>query len=472
MTVFPKNFLWGGAIAANQAEGGWNVAGKGVAITDTTRHGIAKNEHDEQVQPGVFYPSHQAIDFYHHYAEDLAEMAALGLNCFRTSIAWTRIYPNGEEDTPNEAGLQFYDRLFDKMLALGIQPIVTISHYEMPLALHQKYNGWESKALIPLFVKLCKTLFARYGDRVQYWMTFNEMNNVHTIPYAAAGMDLSGNYSHQLTQIYQASHNMYVANAKVNQLAKTMMPQAHMGIMLSLSQAAVYPASPKPEDVFGALQVQRRTFVSADVQLKGRYPNYVKRIWRDYDVHPDITSEELALIKKYPSEYLAFSYYRSSTYAAGMKIYGDTGGVVGKPNPYLKESAWGWPIDALGLCWMCNLMQDRYDCPLFIVENGLGAADKISADGQIHDSERSAYLKAHLRAIGEAIQDGCQVMGYTWWGPIDIVSAGTGEMKKRYGFVYVDRHNNGSGSLKRMRKDSFAVYHDIIQANGENLFQS
>ena len=470
MSVFPKDFLWGGAIAANQAEGAWNIDEKGVAITDTTQHGIAKNEHDEEVLPNTFYPSHEAIDFYHNYEKDLELMAEMGFKCFRTSIAWTRIYPTGEEESPNEKGLHFYDCLFDKMLSLGIQPVVTISHYETPLALHKKYNGWENKKLISLYIKFCKTIFERFGDKVHYWMTFNEMNNTQTIPYAAAAMDLSGTYSHQLSQIYQAQHNMYVANALANKLAKKIMPDAHMGIMLSLSQAAVYPASPKPEDVFGALQLQRRTFVSSDVQLKGCYPGYVKRIWDEYNVKLDITDDELDLIKKYKSEFLAFSYYRSSTFEDGMKIYGDTGGVVGKPNPYLKNSAWGWPVDPLGLRWMCNLVQDRYDCPMFIVENGLGAVDKISEDGKIHDKERSDYLKKHLKQIGEAIKDGCKVIGYTWWGPIDIVSAGTGEMNKRYGFIYVDRDNDGKGTMRRIKKDSFNVYKEIIKTNGNCLF--
>ncbi|MHC9537133.1 glycoside hydrolase family 1 protein [Dellaglioa sp. BT-FLS60] len=469
MSIFPKDFLWGGAIAANQTEGAWNVLGKGVAITDTTQHGIAKNIHDEEVKENVFYASHDAIDFYHRYEEDLEYMSELGLKCFRTSIAWTRIFPTGEEAEPNEDGLAFYDRLFDKMIDLGMEPVVTISHYETPLELHTKYNGWESRKLIPLFEKYCKVLFERFGSKVKYWMTFNEMNNVQTIPYAAAAMDLSGNYSHQLTQIYQAAHNMYVANALVNKLAKKIMPKAHMGIMLSLSQAAVYPSTPKPEDVWGTLQLQRRTFVNADVQLKGEYPGYVKRIWKDYNIKLDITDMDLKLIKEHTSEYLAFSYYRSSTYEDGMKIYGDTGGVVGKPNPYLKSSSWGWPIDPLGLRWMCNLMQDRYDCPLFIVENGLGAADEISADGHIHDKDRSQYLIDHLNAISEAIQDGCNVIGYTWWGPMDIVSAGTGEMNKRYGFVYVDKDNEGKGTYKRMKKDSFKIYQKIILTNGESL---
>jgi 6-phospho-beta-glucosidase len=470
MAIFPENFLWGGAIAANQAEGAWNVDGKGVAITDVTEHGIAKNQHDQKVEPGKFYPSHEAIDFYHRYADDLAYMAEMGFKCFRTSIAWTRIFPTGEEEEPNEKGLEFYDKLFDKMIELGMEPVVTISHYETPLHLYTKYNGWESKELIPLFEKYCRVIFNRYKDKVKYWMTFNEMNNVQTIPYAAAAMDLTGNQSNQLRQIYQAAHNMYVANALANKLAKEIMPHAHMGIMLSLSQAAAYPASPRPKDVFGTLQFQRRTFINADVQLKGKYPNYIKRVWKENDVHIDMTDEELQLIADYPSSFLGFSYYRSSIFEDGMKIYGDTGGVVGKKNPYLEVSDWGWPIDPLGLRWMCNLMQDRYDCPLFIVENGLGDNDIISEDGKIHDKARSKYLIDHVRAIGEAIQDGCDIIGYTWWGPIDIVSAGTGEMKKRYGFVYVDKDNDGNGTLERMKKDSFDIYKEIIETNGENLF--
>ncbi|WP_255585170.1 glycoside hydrolase family 1 protein [Virgibacillus saliphilus] len=470
MTVFPKDFLWGGAIAANQAEGAWNMDGKGTAITDVTEHGIAKNQHDKKVEPGKVYPSHEAIDFYHRYAEDLEYMAEMGFNCFRTSIAWTRIFPTGEEETPNEKGLEFYDKLFDKMLELGMEPIVTISHYETPLNLYTKYNGWESRELIPLFEKYCRVIFDRYKDKVKYWMTFNEMNNVHTIPYASAAMDLTGERSNQLRQVYQATHNMYVANALANKIAKDMMPNAHMGIMISLSQAAGYPATPKPEDVFGTLQFQRRTFISADVQIKGKYPNYVKRIWEENDVRLDITDEDLKLIAAYPSSYIAFSYYRSSVFEDGMKIYGDTGGVVGKENPYLEVSDWGWPIDPLGLRWMCNVMQDRYDCPLMIVENGLGDKDTISEDGKIHDEARAKYLTDHVKAIGEAIKDGCNIIGYTYWGPIDIVSAGTGEMKKRYGFIYVDKDNEGKGTLNRMKKDSFDTYKEIIENNGENVF--
>ncbi|WP_338215367.1 glycoside hydrolase family 1 protein [Lacticaseibacillus salsurivasis] len=470
MTVFPKGFLWGGAIAANQAEGAWQADGKGPSLVDVTEHGIGKSEHDDTVLPGKYYPNHEAIDFYHKYHEDLQAMSEMGFKCFRTSIAWSRLYPTGEETTPNEAGLRYYDDLFATMKKLGMEPVVTISHYETPLALHDKYGGWTNRHLIDLYERFCRTIFTRYGDVVHYWMTFNEMNNTHTIPYAAAAIDLTGDTDHRTQQIYQAEHNMYVANAKAVKLARELMPGAHMGIMLSLSQAAVYPATCAPEDVFGAMQMQRRTFISADVQLRGAYPAYAKRIFAEHHFELEMGPDDLQLIQDYPSEFLGFSYYRSSTYAAGTPLYGDTGGAVGKPNPYLKATDWGWQIDPLGLRWMCNLVQDRYNCPMFIVENGLGMKDTVSADGSIHDPARSEYLKAHVQAIGEAIKDGCNVMGYTWWGPIDIVSAGTGQMSKRYGFVYVDKDDAGHGTLARSKKDSFETYRQIISTNGDSVF--
>ncbi|MFD1431891.1 glycoside hydrolase family 1 protein [Lacticaseibacillus yichunensis] len=471
MTVFPTDFLWGGAIAANQAEGAWQTDGKGPSIADVTTHGIGKSEHDKAVVSGHYYPNHEAIDFYHRYQTDLTLMAGMGFNCFRTSIAWSRIYPTGEEDTPNEAGLAYYDRLFAKMHELGMTPIVTISHYETPLALHDKYGGWTSKKLIPLYEKFCRTIFTRYGHVVPYWMTFNEMNNTHTIWYAAAAIDLADDPDERVRQTFQAEHNMYVANAKAVQLAKTLMPHAHMGIMLSLSQAAVYPATCAPANVFGAMQMQRRTWVSADVQLKGHYPAFVARILRDHHVTLDVTDDELALIAENTSEFLGFSYYRSSTYKAGMGLYGDTGGVKGAPNPYLEATDWGWQIDPLGLRWMCNLVQDRYSCPMMVVENGLGMKDTVAPDGRIHDPARSDYLIKHLQALGEAIKDGCNVIGYTWWGPIDIVSAGDGQMSKRYGFIYVDKDDTGNGTLARSKKDSFDTYQHIIETNGECLFE-
>jgi len=470
MKKFDSQFLWGGAIAANQAEGAWNTDGKGPDISDTLSHGIMDKSPSTTIQANQFYPSHEAIDFYHHYREDLELMHEMGFKCFRTSVSWTRIFPTGEEIEPNEAGLKYYEDMFKTMQKLGMEPVVTISHYETPLNLVKKYNGWESKKLINFYLNYCEVIFKRFGNLVHYWMTFNEINNVRTIPYAAAGILLSGNQEHRLSQIYQASHNMFVANARANKLAKKIMPDAHMGIMLSLSGAVVYAGTTKPEDILGTYQLQRRSLFFADVQLRGKYPNYFKRMIEENNLSLDITDDELADIKAYPSEYLGFSYYRSSVFEMGVNTAGGTGGLLGKENPYLKVSKWGWPIDPKGLRYLCNVLQDRYDKPLFIVENGYGDEDQIT-DGEIHDPQRIKYLKDHLKEVYEAIHDGCDIIGYTWWGPIDIVSAGTGEMKKRYGFVYVDKDNAGRGTLKRMKKDSFYEYQRIIKTDGASLFE-
>ncbi|WP_412989501.1 glycoside hydrolase family 1 protein [Pediococcus siamensis] len=470
MVDFGDGFLWGGAIAANQAEGAWNVAGKGPDISDTLTHGIMAKEIHTKIEENAYYPSHEAIDFYHRYKDDLELMHEMGFKCFRTSIAWSRIFPTGEEEKPSEAGLAYYEEMFSTMKRLGMEPVVTISHYETPLNLVTKYNGWTSKKLISLYLRYCKAIFKRLGHLVNYWMTFNEINNVRTIPYAAAGVLLSGNKAERLSQIYQASHNMFVANARANKLAHQIMPKAHMGVMLSLSGAVIYAGTTKPEDVLGTYQLQRRSLFFADVQLRGKYPSYFKRMITENHLTLDITENELADIKAFPSDYLGFSYYRSSVYETGVNTAGGTGGLLGKPNPYLKISKWGWPIDPIGLRYLCNLLQDRYDKPLFIVENGYGDEDKI-IDGKIHDQERIAYLKAHLIEVHEALQDGCNIIGYTWWGPLDIVSAGTGEMRKRYGFVYVDKNNAGEGTLRRMKKDSFYEYQKIIQTNGASLFE-
>lgn len=471
MNSFKKDFLWGGAISANQTEGGWNEDGKGPNIADISPNGIISGP-DERIEKDKFYPSHEAIDFYHRYKEDLDLMSGMGFNAFRISISWARIFPNGEEQEPNELGLKYYDDLLRYMVQLGMTPIITISHYETPLHLVNKYGGWESKELIQLFVKYAKILFERFGKYTKYWITFNEINGIHLIPWAAGAIKLHGSDDEQLNQIYQASHNMFVATALTIQLAKNSFPDIQVGIMLTMSNAAAYPATPKPEDVFHTLEYQRRTFLYGDVELRGEYPAYFQRVIEEHNLKLDVTQEELELIKEYTADYLAFSYYRTTTFTAGMKILGDTGGLTGIKNPYLPTSEWGWQIDPLGLRYVLNILADRYNKPMMIVENGLGVDDTISKNGKIHDVERQRYLVDHLKAVKEAIADGCDVIGYTWWAPLDIVSAGTGEMKKRYGFIYVNKQNDGSGDLTRIKKDSYYLYKNIIESNGELLNKS
>ncbi|WP_312277426.1 glycoside hydrolase family 1 protein [Kosakonia cowanii] len=463
MSVFPNDFLWGGAIAANQAEGAWDEDGKGPSIADVVRGGIASGKHDAVIDPNLYYASHQAVDFYHHYKEDVALFAEMGFKCFRTSIAWSRIFPRGDETTPNEAGLQFYDNLFDELLKYGIEPVITLSHYETPLALYQEYGGWKNRQLIDFFTRYCETVFRRYQGKVKYWMTFNELNNMNRMPFATGAVDVDASPQ----EIWQANHHQFVANALANKLCHEIMPNALIGCMLSLS--TVYPASCNPEDIFSTMQLRRRSLLFSDVMMLGEYPAYAKRLLNDLGVKLETAEGDMQLLKSYPSDYLGFSYYRSVLHQAGGQFRVDTGGTAGLDNPFLEKTEWGWPIDPLGFRIVCNELADRYRKPLFIVENGYGGVDEVEANGEINDQARIDYGRRHIQAMAEAIADGCEIMGYTWWGPIDIVSAGTGEMKKRYGFIYVDKDNEGNGTLKRSKKRSFEWYQQVIASNGEVL---
>lgn len=463
MSVFPNDFLWGGAIAANQAEGAWDEDGKGPSIADVVRGGIASGKHDAVIDPNLYYASHQAVDFYHHYKEDVALFAGMGFKCFRTSIAWSRIFPRGDETTPNEAGLQFYDNLFDELLKYGIEPVITLSHYETPLALYQEYGGWKNRQLIDFFTRYCETVFRRYQGKVKYWMTFNELNNMNRMPFATGAVDVDASPQ----EILQANHHQFVANALANKLCHEIMPNALIGCMLSLS--TVYPASCNPEDIFSTMQLRRRSLLFSDVMMLGEYPAYAKRLLNDLGVKLEMAEGDMQLLKAYPSDYLGFSYYRSVLHQAGGQFRVDTGGTAGLDNPFLEKTEWGWPIDPLGFRIVCNELADRYRKPLFIVENGYGGVDEVQANGEINDQARIDYGRRHIQAMAEAIADGCEIMGYTWWGPIDIVSAGTGEMKKRYGFIYVDKDNEGNGTLKRSKKRSFSWYQQVIASNGEVL---
>ena len=462
---FPKNFLWGGAIAANQAEGAYDVDGKGLSIADCFSHGI-KYEADIPPVEGKFYPSHEAIDFYHHYKEDLALMQEMGFKVFRTSINWARIFPNGDEAQPNEQGLQFYDDLFDEMLRRGMQPLVTLSHYETPLHLVEAYGSWRSRKLIDFFLRYCEVVFRRYKDKVKYWLTFNEINNMRRMPGAAGGIFFREGENHQQA-VYQASHHMFVASSLAIKLCHEIIPDAKIGCMLSLSNT--YPHTCKPEDVFETMELRRRSLLFGDVMIRGYYPDYMARIWKEEKVQVEMEPGDEEILRKYTADFLGFSYYRTSTHEYGQSFFGDTGGDQGTPNPYLETTPWGWQIDPLGLRYTLNELYDRWQIPLFVVENGLGQVDVPDEKGQIHDDYRIDYLRRHLQAVKEAIQDGVEVMGYTYWGPIDIVSAGTGEMRKRYGFVYVDRDNEGRGTMARRKKDSFDYYAHVIATNGAEL---
>lgn len=465
--LFPKDFLFGGAIAANQTEGAYLEAGKGLGICDVLPVGKQRLLNiSKTIDEGKYYPSHKAVDFYHHMEEDVALLKEMGLKCFRFSINWPRIFPKGDEATPNKEGIQFYHRLLDLLIEAGIEPIVTISHYETPLHLATEYGGWDNRKLIDFFINYCKVLFTEYGQKVTYWMSFNEINNVVKIPWFAAAIDTSKDENPAQRQ-YQAAHHMFVAHALAKKAMKEVNEAAQMGCMLSLS--GVYPETPKPEDILGSYEFRRKSLFFGDVMIRGEYPKYSQRLFEELGVELVMEDDDLETIKNYTSEYLAFSYYLTTVYANDLEIKTGTGGPQGKKNPYLQSSQWGWEIDPVGLRYVCNELYDRYQVPLMIAENGLGAADEIDENGEIHDEERQAYLKDHLLALAEAMKDGCEVIAYTWWGIMDIVSAGTGEMKKRYGFIHVDCDNEGKGTFKRSKKDSFYYYQKIIATNGRCL---
>jgi 6-phospho-beta-glucosidase len=466
----PDNFLWGGAVSANQCEGAYDIGGKGLSTADvTTAGGLGiKREYTDGVIKGKYYPSHQAIDFFHRYKEDIAMFAEMGFKCFRTSINWTRIFPSGDEAIPNEAGLRFYDDLFDECLKYGIEPIVTISHYETPFALVKKYGSWRSRIMIDLFLHFCDAIFTRYKEKVKYWMTFNEINVITLNPAMSAGIIIEEGEDLDRV-IYQAAHYQLVASAKAVKLGHQINPDFKIGMMMLYP--TFYAETCNPEDQLMAMKSIDSHYYFSDVQVRGRYSSKAIRYLTSKGITLQTDPGDNAALQKGIVDYIGFSYYNSNV-ATTRPDAAFTGGNMlnAVKNPYLAESAWGWSIDPIGLRIALNNLYDRYQIPLFVVENGLGAVDTVEPDGSIHDDYRIDYLRQHVMAIKAAvIEDGVDCIGYTPWGCIDLISASTGEMKKRYGFIYVDRDNDGKGSLARSRKDSFFWYKKCIETNGEDI---
>lgn len=460
-TTFPSDFLWGGALAANQVEGAYNADGKGLSTSDYQPHGLMFPPTERAA--GEFNLKEVAIDFYHQYPQDIALFAEMGFKTLRTSIAWTRIYPNGDEETPNEAGLAFYDALFDEMLKHGIQPLITLSHYEMPYYLSQNYGGWSNRKLIDFFERYATTVFERYQHKVKLWLTFNEINV--SLFSSFTGLGIPDGLSEQ--QRYQAIHHQLVASARAVKACHRIIPDAKIGNMVAAMP--YYPLTCHPDDLLEAQRKEREWLFFFDVQVRGEYPSHVQRRFKEKNVRLEISAQDRQDLRE-TVDFLSFSYYMSSCASADPQQQQTTGNILKTiSNPYLSASEWGWQIDPAGLRHLLNQLWDRYQKPLFIVENGLGAKDKIEADGSIQDDYRIAYLNDHLIQVHEAIEDGVEVLGYTCWGPIDLISASTAEMSKRYGFIYVDRNDSGEGTLQRRRKKSFHWYKEVIANRGETL---
>ena len=475
---FRKDFLWGGATAANQFEGAWNIDGKGPSCADMCTGGshTRSKRITREIEEGTFYPSHEAIDFYHRYKEDIALFAEMGFKVFRFSIGWSRIFPNGDDAMPNEAGLQFYDNVINECLRYGIEPLITISHYEVPFALCKKYNGWASREMIDIFTKYCEVIFKRYKGRVKYWLTFNEINSA-TMPmggFLSQGILNEGttdfNNQVDIPQLrFQGLHHQFVASAKAVQLAHEIDPNYQVGCMILY--ATTYPYTCNPDDVIEAQKKNRiMNYFCGDVQVRGEYPTYMKRYFKENNIEIKVEDGDEEILKNGCVDFYTFSYYMSVCATTDEKALQGNGNILGgATNPYLKASDWGWQIDPKGLRYSLNEIYDRYQIPMMIVENGLGAYDEKEEDGTINDDYRIEYLKAHIEQMKEAVEDGVDLIGYTPWGCIDLVSASTGEMAKRYGFIYVDKYDDGSGDLSRSKKKSFNWYKQVIASNGENL---
>jgi 6-phospho-beta-glucosidase len=471
-----KDFLWGGATAANQLEGAYLKDGKGLSNVDVIPFGKQRwpimAGYGVQMTPNdpAGYPSHEAIDFYHRYKEDIALFAEMGFKSFRMSIAWARIFPTGEETEPNEAGLKFYENVFDELLKYGIEPVVTIDHFDVPLHLSEKYGAWRSREMVDFFVTYATTLFKRYKGKVKYWMTFNEINILMHLPFMGAGLFFKEGDNPKAIQ-YQAAHHLLVASALATKAAHEIDANNQVGCMLAAG--VTYPLTCEPGDVFLAQQRNRDNYFFIDVQSRGEYPTYVKKFLEREGIQLIIEDGDLETLKAHPVDYIGFSYYSSRVASLKADEAGEhTAANVFKTvrNPHLKSSEWGWQIDPLGLRVTMNELYDRYQKPLFIVENGLGAVDTPNEKGEVNDDYRIDYMREHIREMVNAVeQDGVDLLGYTMWGPIDLVSASTGEMKKRYGFIYVNKHDDGSGDLSRSRKKSFFWYKKVIESNGQDL---
>lgn len=470
-----KDFLWGGATAANQCEGGYDKGGRGLANVDVVPTGkdrfpiITGKQKMFDFDDEHFYPAKEAIDMYSHYKEDIALFGEMGFKTYRLSIAWSRIFPMGDEAEPNEEGLQFYEDLFKECHKYGIEPLVTITHFDCPMHLIEKYGAWRSREMIGFYENLCNVIFRRYKGLVKYWLTFNEINMILHAPFMGAGLYFEEGENEEQVK-YQAAHHELVASAIATRIAHEVDPENQVGCMLAAGH--YYPYSCNPEDVFKAQEADRENYFFIDVQSRGEYPAYALKKLEREGVTIQMEDGDLELLKEHTVDFISFSYYSSRVVSTDPKVNETTSGNIfaSVKNPYLEVSEWGWQIDPLGLRTTMNSLYDRYQKPLFIVENGLGAVDEPDENGYVADDYRIEYLAAHLQAMKDAVElDGVDLMGYTSWGCIDLVSAGTGEMKKRYGFIYVDRDNEGNGTLARSKKKSFDWYKKVIASNGEDL---
>lgn len=474
--AFREDFLWGGATAANQTEGGYDQNGRGLSNFDMLPLGLERKDVMQgevkmfDFVEGLHYPAKVGIDMYHKYKEDIALFAEMGFKTYRFSISWSRIFPNGDEDEPNEEGLKFYDSLIDELLKYNIEPLVTISHFDVPLNLTIEYGAWKNKKLIEFYERFVEVLFNRYKGKVKYWITFNEINMIFENPFLLAGIVFEEN-DNKLEIKMQAAHNMLVASSRAIKIGHSIDKKNKIGCML---EAGInYPFTPNPKDVFQAFKKDRKNYMFVDVQMTGEYPYYALKKMEDENINIKASEEEFDLLRNNTADFVSVSYYHTKVASSDPGLSSRKVGLASRSdivNPYLETSVWGWQVDPLGFRTALNQVYIRYKKPIFVVENGYGTFDLPYFNEYVEDDYRIDYLREHIKSMKDAIElDGVDVMGYTVWGCIDLISSSTGEMRKRYGLIHVDLDNEGNGTLERTRKRSFYWYKGVIESNGEKL---
>lgn len=466
---FPKDFLWGSAISSSQSEGAWNHDGRGPSVYDYMPVGKSRYEDFLQhtYQDDTFFPNRKGIDFYHTYKEDIKLLAEMGCKAFRFSVSWSRIYPTGLEEKPNKKGIQFYENMIDELISYHIEPVVTILHYDIPLYLVEHYNGFASREVVDLYVKYAKTLFSYFKNKVKYWITINEINIMRYCPLDAGIKDCPDN---DLQIIFQSAHHQFIASAKAVIALHQMIPKAQVGMMLGYEPA--YAKTCHPSDVLLAEKSESELLFFSDVQMLGYYPKTMQHYFKKNNIHIHMEDNDKQILYQGRCDFLAFSYYSSAvcSHSLSDQEKATRGNIIyGIDNPYLTKTQWGWTIDAMGLQTSLIRLYQKYHKPLFIVECGIGVKESKKNDAMIEDDYRIAFFKEHLKQVKEAIDLGIEVMGFLTWSPIDMPSAATGELEKRYGFIYVDADSQGNGSYQRSKKKSFSWYQEIIKTNGFDL---
>ena len=467
---FPDNFLWGASSSAFQIEGAWNEDGKGLTVADFNSFKRSEKQADTKV----------ASDFYHHWKSDIALMKELGMKVYRFSLSWARIIPDGDGEV-NQKGLDFYRNVIEELVRQGIQPFVTLYHFDLPYALVEKYNGWEDRRCVFAFERYAKVCFEAFGDLVKYWQVINEQNLMIRVNERMNIYETDDWKADKMRA--QMDYHMFLAHALATKACHELVLDGK--IAPAVSSTCTYPLTNKPEDVWSAkMNDAMKTVYCLDMHYYGQYPGYYMRYLDERNIVPEMLPEDKEILSHGRPDYLAVNYYRTlctsylpetEEHPKGSRVFRGNevdfdqyGYCRDEVNENLTRSEYGAAIDPNGLRMVLNDYYARYRLPIIITENGLGVPDELTPDERVHDDYRIDYLRKHIEACRLAIEDGVEMLGYSPWSFMDLLSSHQG-FRKRYGFVYVNREDHDEKDLQRIKKDSYYWYQKVIQTNGEDL---